>query len=106
MSAQEWSRRNFLAMGIGAATALSWRRLHAKSIDPTSLTIKQASGRLRQRQVSSVDLTTACLERIDKLNAALNAFISVTPEQALATAREMDSEQRRGKWRGPLHGIP
>jgi aspartyl-tRNA(Asn)/glutamyl-tRNA(Gln) amidotransferase subunit A len=36
----------------------------------------------------------------------VNAFITVTGESALATAHEMEAEQRRGKWRGPLHGIP
>ena len=33
-------------------------------------------------------------------------MITVTPEQALATARELDAERQRGRWRGPLHGIP
>ena len=36
----------------------------------------------------------------------MNAYITITREQALASAREMADEQRRGKWRGPLHGIP
>lgn len=39
-------------------------------------------------------------------NPTLNAFITVTGEQALAAARDMDAERRRGIWRGPLHGIP
>lgn len=106
MSEQQWSRRHFLAMGIGASTALTWKRLHAESVDFASLSIKKASDLLQRRKASSIDLTKACLERIDKFDAALNAFITVTPDRALATAREMDSEQRRGKWRGPLHGIP
>lgn len=46
------------------------------------------------------------LERITKYNPALNAFITVTAEHALAAARQMDEEWRRGNWRGPLHGIP
>ena len=106
MSTQGWTRRHFLAMGIVTTTALTWKRLHAESVDLASLSIRKVSDLLQRRQASSVDLTKACLERIDKFNPALNAFITVTPEQALATAREMDSEQRRGKWRGPLHGIP
>jgi len=39
-------------------------------------------------------------------NPSINAFITITREQALAAAREMEAEQRAGKWRGPLHGIP
>jgi len=53
-----------------------------------------------------VELTEACLKRIDRLNPTLNAYITVTREQALATAHEMAEEQHRGKWRGPLHGVP
>jgi aspartyl-tRNA(Asn)/glutamyl-tRNA(Gln) amidotransferase subunit A len=93
-------------MGVGATIALHRRILDAASVDPVSLSLKAAADQVRRRQVSPVDLTKACLERIDKFNSALNAFITVTPEQALAMARDMESEQRRGRWRGPLHGIP
>jgi aspartyl-tRNA(Asn)/glutamyl-tRNA(Gln) amidotransferase subunit A len=70
------------------------------------LTLKKASELLRSKGTSPVDLTQACLKRIEKYNPAVNAFITVTAESALATAREMEAEARRGKWRGPLHGIP
>lgn len=60
----------------------------------------------RSKAAAPVDLTRACLKRIESYNPALNAFITVTSEQALGAAREMEAEQRRGKWRGPLHGIP
>ena len=106
MLARQWSRRSFLEMGIGATTALSWGRLHAQSDPLASLSIKQASDLLRQRQASSVDLTKECLQRIDQFNARLNAFVTITSDDALATAREMDRELRAGKWRGALHGIP
>src|SRR5262249_37938500 len=45
-------------------------------------------------------------KRIERYNPALNAFITVTADQAITTARTMEAEQQRGKWRGPLHGIP
>src|SRR5204862_978527 len=51
-------------------------------------------------------LTQACLNRIDKYNPSINAFITITRDQALAAARDMEAEQKSGKWRGPLHGIP
>ena len=44
--------------------------------------------------------------RIERLNPALNAFITVTAEQALVDARAAESEIARGRMRGPLHGIP
>ena len=61
---------------------------------------------LRRRDASPVDLTQACLKRIDQYNPSINAFITVTKDQALGAAREMETEQKAGKWRGPLHGIP
>ena len=60
----------------------------------------------RRGSLSPVDLTVDCLARIEKLNPRLNAFITVTPESALAQARVAEAEIRRGVWRGPLHGIP
>jgi aspartyl-tRNA(Asn)/glutamyl-tRNA(Gln) amidotransferase subunit A len=56
--------------------------------------------------VSSVELTQACLSRIEQYQKILNAFITVTPEKALAQARAVDAELQNGKWRGPLHGVP
>jgi aspartyl-tRNA(Asn)/glutamyl-tRNA(Gln) amidotransferase subunit A len=100
-------RREFLATGIGAAAAFA-------AITPASgaaselagLSLKRAADLIRSKAASPVDLTQACLKRIEQYNAALNAFITVIPDAALAAAREMEAEQQRGKWRGPFHGIP
>ena len=99
------SRRSFLAAGVGAA-AWAVTPAFAQSQDLTGLTLKKASELLRSKGASPVELTEACLKRIERLNPAVNAFITVTGESALATAREVEAETRRGKWRGPLHGIP
>jgi len=72
----------------------------------TELSITEASDLLRRNEISPVDLTTACLERIEALNPTINAFITVTHESALAEARRAEEEIRAGLWRGPLHGIP
>ena len=99
------SRREFVAAALGAA---AWSAFPAvgQSEDLASLTLKQASDLLRRKNASPVDLTEACLARIDQRNPAINAFITITREQALATARQMEAELKSGKWRGPLHGIP
>jgi aspartyl-tRNA(Asn)/glutamyl-tRNA(Gln) amidotransferase subunit A len=96
------SRRDFLA----AAAALALPPASAQSGDLTALTLKQASDLLRSGRAFPLDLTEACLRRIEKYDPALHSFITITAEQARATARERLSEQRRGHWRGPLHGIP
>ena len=70
------------------------------------LTISELAPRLRRREISSVEITRACLERIEELNPALNAFITVMAESALAEARRAEAEILRGEWRGPLHGVP
>src|SRR6516225_1818054 len=61
---------------------------------------------VRTGKVSPLELTQACLSRIQALNPELNAFITVTAEMALAQARAAEAEIQRGEWRGPLHGIP
>lgn len=70
------------------------------------LTLEEAAGMVRRKQVSPVDLTRACLRRIEALNPRLNAFITVTGEQALNQARTLEAEAQRGRIRGPLHGVP
>ena len=77
-----------------------------RSTDLTALSIGEAGDLVRRKVISPVELTRACLQRIERLNPALNAFITVTPEEALAQARATEAEVRRGRWRGPLHGIP
>ena len=98
------SRRQFLATGLGAAV---WSQVPAfAQEDITRLTLKEASELIRRRRASPVDLVEACLQRIDRYNPTLNAFVAIAREQALAAARELGAEQQRGRWRGPLHGIP
>jgi len=66
-------------------------------------TIPQIAELLRKGSVSSVELTSDCLARTEKLNPRLNAFITVTAESAMAQARQAEAEIRRGDCRGPLH---
>ncbi|MFZ1006894.1 MAG: amidase [Candidatus Sulfotelmatobacter sp.] len=73
---------------------------------PVLETIIDLAPRLRRKEVSPVELTRACLDRIERLNPTLNAFIRVTDEQALEAAKAAEIEIVRGQWRGPLHGIP
>jgi aspartyl-tRNA(Asn)/glutamyl-tRNA(Gln) amidotransferase subunit A len=78
----------------------------AQSSDLTTLSIGAAAELVGRNKVSPVELTKACLARIEQLNPALNVFITLTADSALAQAREAEAEVQRGNWRGPLHGIP
>ena len=72
----------------------------------TALSLAEASKLVRARAVSPVELTRACLERIEQLNPGLHAFITVTADSALEEAGRAVAEIQRGGWKGPLHGIP
>jgi aspartyl-tRNA(Asn)/glutamyl-tRNA(Gln) amidotransferase subunit A len=66
----------------------------------------------RTRKLSPVELTKLMLDRIEQLNPKLNAYLTVTPELALAQAKKAESElfaprgRKSHRDRGPLHGIP
>jgi aspartyl-tRNA(Asn)/glutamyl-tRNA(Gln) amidotransferase subunit A len=70
------------------------------------VTIREAADALRARRVSAIELADAANARIGRLNSKLNAFITVTGEQAMEEARQADAELAAGRNRGPLHGIP
>ena len=72
----------------------------------TSLTIIAAAELIKKRALSPVELVTAHLARIDRLNPRINAFITLTSEAALEQARQAEEAISRGEYFGPLHGIP
>jgi len=61
---------------------------------------------IRARKLSPVELTRAVLDRIERLNPIVNAFCTITPDVALAAAREAEQAVMKGERRGPLHGVP
>jgi len=99
------TRRDFAFTAIGTTIGALAARGQG-SEDLSTLSLAEASARIRSRSVSPVQLTEACLARIQTYNPKLNAFITVLRDQALAQARELEAEQRAGKFRSPLHGIP
>jgi aspartyl-tRNA(Asn)/glutamyl-tRNA(Gln) amidotransferase subunit A len=73
--------------------------VHARSL-------AEVSDLIRRREVSPVEVTRDVLDRIAAADPRLNAFITVTAEDALAAARQAEEEIGAGHWRGPMHGIP
>jgi aspartyl-tRNA(Asn)/glutamyl-tRNA(Gln) amidotransferase subunit A len=103
------TRRELLNTATAYGTGSYLSNGEARSQRPTDLTqysLVEVAALLRRKAVSPVELTQACLARIERLNPALNAFITVTAEQALKQAREAEAEIQRGHWLGTLHGVP
>ena len=115
------SRREFTASLLAAAAtatpAVTEGRAQTSRSAPSStpaaasdslaaLTLADASARIKAGAVTSTDLVTACLARIDVYAPKINAFITVLREAALTQAKALDAERRAGRLRGPLHGIP
>ncbi len=67
----------------------------------TDWTIEGLAGAIRQRKISPVEATEDCLARIRRLDGRLRAFITLDPEGALRTARQLEAEATAGRWRGP-----
>ena len=61
---------------------------------------------LKSRELTAESATQGCLAQITERNRAINAFITVLEDDALAQARDADREIAQGSYRGPLHGVP
>ena len=70
------------------------------------MTVKDAAAALRAGDTTSVELTKTMLARIAALDPTLGAFITVTPEAAMAEAEAADAMFAKGIDKGPLQGIP
>jgi len=108
------SRRSFVKAALAGTAGTLMSRLGAgaseaqaaSNADPAMLSLAEASQLVRAKKISPVELTQACLRRIEQLNPKLNAFITVTADTALTEARAAEAEIRGGRWKGPLHGMP
>ncbi|HJU85515.1 MAG TPA: amidase, partial [Nitrososphaeraceae archaeon] len=75
-------------------------------LDISNLTIKHLSKLIASREISCSEVVDATIRRIEKLNPKLNAFITILDRPARREAKHADSLIKRGKYLGPLHGIP
>jgi aspartyl-tRNA(Asn)/glutamyl-tRNA(Gln) amidotransferase subunit A len=74
--------------------------------DIVFLPVRELGKRLKAKQISSVELTETYLDRLEKFGPKYNCVVAITKDRAMTEARAADAEIGRGKYRGPLHGIP
>ena len=78
--------------------------MDATALCTTSLT--EVAALLQRREVSPVEITDAVLARIERLDGGLHSYLTVSAEGARASARAAEADLARGRWRGPLQGVP
>src|SRR5713101_4659492 len=74
--------------------------------EPCMLTLTDASRSIREGKLSPVELTRSCLAMIDRLEPQVKAWVTLDRAGALRDAARLEDEQRAGRTRGLLHGIP
>src|SRR5690348_17801371 len=70
------------------------------------LSIAEQSELIRKKALSPVELVDACLRRIERWDGILHSWITVCADRARKEARAAEAEIAKGRYRGPLHGIP
>lgn len=81
-------------------------KLPANRDDLAFYTVSQLASLIKERKITSVELTKFFLNRLKTYGDTLHAVITLTEQRALDRARQMDKELAEGHYRGPLHGIP
>ena len=105
------TRRGFTKLCGGAVVAemiLDGWALGAEGVpsELTSKSLTEVSAMIHARTVTPTELVQALLDRINLINPKVNAYVTVMGKQALEQAKVLDGEQKAGRFRGPLHGIP
>src|SRR5271154_4657909 len=106
-------RRSLLGVGIGAAAsavAPTFAQAAPAGLQPSGIVMLDAvalADAIRSRQVSCVEVMTAYLDHIDKINPRVNAIVALQDRASLlAQARERDRQVAQGELMGALHGFP
>src|SRR6266852_1562742 len=112
---KEMSRRDFIqTTGAGLLTMMPQLRADQAPVEePTSYgedlcftPATMLAAAIRQKKVSPVEVINAVYARLHKINPKINAFCTVTEEQAHQAAKEAEAAVMRGERIGPLHGVP
>ncbi|MBL8174647.1 MAG: hypothetical protein JNK48_08255 [Bryobacterales bacterium] len=96
------SRREAIAMSAAAAQA----QPRGTMPELCRMTAVELAKALRAKKVSAREVLEAHLKQIERLNPQVNAVVTLVPEQARKRAAEADAEAAKGRFLGPLHGLP
>jgi len=106
-------RRSLLGVGIGAAASVvapSFVQAASARVRPSGIVMLDAmtlADAIRSRQISCVEVMTAYLDHIERLNPRVNAIVALQDRAALLVqSEERDRQVKRGELMGPLHGFP
>jgi amidase len=100
------TRREFLIAGVAGIAALGLTRNSAEAaFDVEEATIAELQAKMRSGELTSRKLVEIYTARINEIDPKLKSVVEINPD-ALPIADQLDKERKRGKIRGPLHGIP
>src|SRR5438128_6995498 len=115
MNKKNQNRREFIKAGaVGLATIVLFRNSKGEIIDfadgdpfpeLVEVTIPQLQVQMKSGKLTSRRLVEMYLERIKQVDTKTHAVLELNPD-ALAVADALDKERKKGKMRGPMHGIP
>lgn len=80
--------------------------VYGKEYDLTSQSAKSLAKKIKDKTISAVELSTAYIQQIEKVNPLINAVAQVDSERILKEAKKLDAELAKGILRGPFHGVP
>ncbi|GAA1961919.1 amidase [Kitasatospora viridis] len=75
-------------------------------MQPYELSLTAAADAIRERRLSPVELVDSVLDRVEEVEPQLGAYVALTAERARREAVEAERDVARGRYRGPLHGVP
>ncbi len=95
-----------LEKGGGLKLARIFVKRQSSDEDIAFMSVREQGELLRSKKITSIELTHVYLKRMKKYGEALLCLVTLTEELALKQAKQADEEIAKGKYRGPLHGIP
>jgi len=108
MQEEKISRRQAARVATAAAFTgvVAAQKGNMPGSDICFMTATEMARRIRSKDLSAVEVMSAHLRQIERVNPKVNAIVTLVADQAMEQARKTDEAGARGQWLGPLHGLP